>query len=140
MVHNLTGNTYSGKKWWLLKHGRLLQMMGILLFIILPAIMVFLILQNFFLFYDEILLISMVLLIVGFFVIFWMISAGDIYSKLYCTIKELGSEWVIEDFDPRRYKVSIRDEARQYVIFYYSQESQLPDHYQVWTQYGGGSV
>jgi hypothetical protein len=54
----------------------------------------------------------MVLLIVDFFVIFWMISAGDIYSKLYSTIKELGSEWVIEDFDNRRYKVKIRDKKR----------------------------
>jgi hypothetical protein len=26
------------------------------------------------------------------------------------------------------------------MIFYYSKENQLPDHYQVWTQYGGGFV
>jgi hypothetical protein len=157
MVHNLTGNTHSGKKWWLLKHGRLVQIGGILLIMFVPVIIVFFAIQNLSLFNFEILLISiMFLLIVSFFVIFWIFFSGSAYANLYSIIKELDLGWVIEDFDPLRYKILIRDKARQYVILYHSHMSlyafwvdknslifswnQLPDHYQVWTQYGGGSV
>ena len=156
MVNNLVGNTYGGKKWWLLKHGRLVHIVGFLLIIFLPALFVLLIMQNSFSFSSEIFSISIFLLPVSFFVIIWIIFSGSAYSNLYNIINKLDSGWVIEDFDPLRYKVTIRDKTRQYVILYHVLMSpytfwvdksswmftwnQLPEHYQVWTQYGGGSV
>ena len=156
MVHNFASNAYSGKKWWLLKHGRLVHIVGFLLIILLPALFVFFIIQTSFSFINEIFSISIFLLPVGFFVIIWMIFSGSAYSNLYNIINKLDSGWVIEDFDPLRYKVTVRDKARQYVILYHvlvspytfwvdknswiSTWNQLPEHYQVWTQYGGGSV
>ena len=149
MVHNLAGNTYRGKKWWLLKHGRLVQIGCILLAIFLPVIFLFAI-EYSFSFSHEMIFNFMFLLFVIFWVIIWIYFSGSAYSRLHDIINELDSGWVIEDFDPLRYKVTVREGDRQYVILYPAYVSyiislillwdQLPDHYQVWTHYGGGSV
>lgn len=147
MVHN-QASIYTGKKWWLLTFGRLVQITGILLIFLLPLIFFSFDIQNPFSFFT--------LLMLSVFVGIWMIFSGSAYANLDSVIKELGSEWVIEDFDPLRYKVTAREGDRQYVILYHAYMTpytlwvdraslllswdQLPEHYQVWTQYGGGSV
>ena len=156
MVNNLADSTSNGKKWWLLKHGRLVQISGALLIILLPLIFVFFVIQYPFSFSYESLFNFIYLLILSFFVIIWMIFSGSAYSHLYSVVKELGSGWVIEDFDPLRCKITAREGARQYVILYHAHNTpytiwadfdylnilgnRLPEHYQVWTQYRGGSV
>jgi hypothetical protein len=156
MVNNLAGSISSGKKWWLLKYGRLVQLLGVLLIILLPLICVFFLIENPFSLSYELLFNFIYLPILGFFVIIWMIFSGSAYSNLYSVVKELGSEWVIENFDPLRCKITAREGSRQYVILYHAHMTpytlwvdkislilswnQLPEHYQVWTQYGGGSV
>lgn len=156
MVHNLADTTCSGKKWWLLKYGRLVQIVGALLIILLPLIFLFFVIENPFSLDYELLFNFIFLLILSFFVIIWMIYSGSAYSNLYSVVKELGPEWVIEDFDPLRCKITAREGGRQYMILYHAQMTpftfwvdgaslilswdRLPEHYQVWTQYGRGSV
>lgn len=155
MASNLA-DTYSGKKWWLLKHGRLIRILGFFLIILLPLVFVSLAIWIPFPFGFIGLFISMMLLCVSFMAIIGMIYSGSAYSNLYEVTKELDPGWVIEDFDPLRYKITIREGATHYVILYHARMTPYtywvekgalffknwdisPEHYQVWTTYGRGS-
>lgn len=131
---DMIGNVVSGKKWWLLKNGKTLYYGGILSLlvyslILFPTLLVLLYGKTNFPSVILIVLFSLVFV----FVIIVIFSSN--YPSLYRVVEKLPPRIVVEDFDPIRMKVTVKDDkSRRYHIKFYRflGEANL-DHCQVWT-------
>lgn len=127
-------------KFWLLKYGRVLYYGGILflfLYIVLLIILLPLLFEG-----KDISSHVVIALASLVFVIILIIHSSFGYVSLSKVVRKLPAWFVIEDFDPVRMEVTIKDEkVRTYVIKFYRflREPDIhdfmedPEYYEVWT-------
>jgi len=97
-----------GRKWWLLRNGRILCGGGILLLFLLPVLCIYLMIVVSFSVFGWI---ALVILFIAD--ILW-IKHASCYRTLYCMAEELGL--TLEDFDPLRLIIKVRKGTRSYFI------------------------
>ncbi len=143
----------SGTKWWLFRHGILVSVLGVLLLILLFYLLLTIVfsvtLSIKIVLYSHSIVFSVILSIM-------IVFSGFAYSSLYAAIKELPQNWMAEDFDLVRCKVTLREGVKEYVVLYHGllvpytywiylkqgmwlDWQQAPGHYQIWTPYRGST-
>lgn len=131
---DMIGNVVSGKKWWLLKNGKILYYGGILSLlvyslILFPTLLVLLYGKTNF---PSVILIVLFSLVFVFVII---VIFSSKYPNLYKVVEKLPPRLVVEDFDPIRAKVTVKDEKsrRYHIKFYHFLGEPELEHCQVWT-------
>jgi hypothetical protein len=135
MTSNPANNMYAGIKWWLLKNGRTVSLLGVLLFVILGGFIISCLI------YSESSILY-ILLLIDIFLILWVIYLGSGYSSIYEMVRKL-SHVTVEDFNPVNIRVVVKDvKNRKYTISYhiffpasftYPTYRSPSEHYKIWT-------